>query len=431
MAGVVKTDAVSAAGDGLLKWGGTRQKVDLLAEYPQIFRDVWRQIRDFFYDPGMHGRDWESVYAKYESLIRHVATRADMNYIIGHMIGELTASHEYIVGRGDPQRTVFFRVNTGLIGADLEPDENSGRYRFKDIIDASGWREDLRAPLNAPHIDIEEGDYLLGINDADIRTNENWLGRLENKAGKSITITVSREEPDSSAGKTYSIETLFSERGIRYYEETERRYRQVSEATGGRVGYMHLADMMDNGLMQFEQAFRAERYRDGLIIDVRGNGGGFVSWYLIDKLERVLTFITVTRDFNEMRYPHGARIGPVVVLCDEGTGSDGEVFTQHFKDLGLGTVIGKPTWGGLIGIINIIPLTDGGMVTQSNVGFANLRGDWIVENEGAIPDIEVDNDPAEVLKGRDQQLEKAIEIILEQIDSGPGTKLERPQFPVK
>ncbi len=207
--------------------------------------------------------------------------------------------------------------------------------------------------------------------------------------------------------------------------------RSGREATGGRVGYMHISDMDELGIRQFEQAFRAERYRDGLIIDVRDNGGGFVSWFLIDKLERRLEYITVTRDFKPMRYPHAAHAGPIVVLCNEGTGSDGEVFTQHFKDLGLGTVIGTPTWGGLIGITNMIPLTDGGMVTQSNIGFANLKGEWIVENRGAIPHIIVENDPAEVVKGRDQQLEKAIEVVLQKLKETPPPSLVPPPFPKK
>jgi tricorn protease len=194
---------------------------------------------------------------------------------------------------------------------------------------------------------------------------------------------------------------------------------------------MHLADMDEIGIRQFEQAFRSERYRDGLIIDVRRNGGGFVSWFLIDKLERQLTFLTVTRHFRPMRYPHGVHSGPIVVLCDEETGSDGEVFTQHVKDAGLATVIGTPTWGGLIGIINMIPLTDGGMVTQSNVGFANLSGEWVVENRGVLPDIYVENDPASVARGEDQQLDAAIKLILLRLEEQPPPELVPPPFPKK
>jgi len=429
-AGVVKTGESAAAGDGALKWGGLDQKIDVFQEYPQIYRDVWRQIRDFFYDPNLHGKKWDAVYKKYEELVPFVATRSDMNYIIGHMIGELTASHEYIVGSGGPSRTFYMRVNVGLLGADLEPDAKAGRYRFAHIIEGANWSEELRSPLRAPHIDVKEGDYLISLDGDDIRTSESWLKHLENKAATEIEIGVS-STPDAKDARTYRIKPLYDEGALRYHEWVEKNYRAVREATGGRVGYMHLADMDELGIRQFEQAFRAERYRDGLIIDARDNGGGFVSWFLIDKLERNLEYLTVTRDFKPMRYPHGAHAGPIVLLCNEGTGSDGEVFTQHFKDLGLGTVIGTPTWGGLIGIINMIPLTDGGMVTQSNVGFANLKGEWIVENRGAIPDIIVENEPAECVKGRDQQLERAIEVITRQLRDTPPPSLAPPPFPVK
>lgn len=430
LAGVVKTDSKSSVGDGSLTWGGLQQKIDVFKEYPQIYRDVWRQIRDFFYDPDLHGKDWKAVYRKYEALIPFVATRADMNYIIGHMIGELTASHEYIIGRGGPPRTFYPRTNVGLLGADLAPDGESGRYRFSHIIEDSRWNEEHRGPLREPHIDVREGDYLLAIDGREVTTADNYLMYLENTAGDEITITVGRT-PDPDEGATYRIKPIGGEFLLRYHERIERNYRTVRRETDGRVGYMHLLDMDERGIQQFERAFRAERYRDGLIIDVRSNGGGFVSWFMIDKLERALAFMTVTRDFEPMRYPHGVHAGPIVVLCDENTGSDGEVFTQHFKDLGLGTVIGTPTWGGLIGIINMIPLTDGGMVTQSNVGFADLTGRWIVENRGAIPDIVVENDPADLVRGRDRQLEEAIRVITEMLRYDPPPELEPPAFPVK
>ncbi|MCK4235521.1 MAG: PDZ domain-containing protein, partial [Candidatus Krumholzibacteria bacterium] len=287
IAGVVKTDETSSIGEGALKWGGLKQKVDVFKEYPQIYGDVWRQIRDFFYDPAIHGKDWDAIYRKYEELIPYVATRADMNYIIGHMIGELTASHEYIVGRGGPPRRYYSRVNVGLLGADLEPDPKTGRYQFEHIIESSSWHKEYVNPLRSPHIELGEGDYLLAIDDHDITTDENYIKYLENKAGDEIKLTVG-STPEPGEGRTYRIKTLYSERGLRYHEWIERNYRRVREATGGRVGYMHLADMDDIGIQQFEQAFRAERYRDGLIIDVRDNGGGFVSWFLIDKLERKL-----------------------------------------------------------------------------------------------------------------------------------------------
>ncbi|HVO76355.1 MAG TPA: PDZ domain-containing protein, partial [Candidatus Bathyarchaeia archaeon] len=317
-AGVVKLDAASSAGDGALKWGGLQQKIDVREEYPQIYRDVWRQIRDFFYDPGIHGRNWNAVYKKYEELIPFVATRADMNYIIGQMIGELAASHEYIIGGGGPQRTFYSHVNVGLLGADLAPDAKTGRYRFVHILESANWSTDYKNPLRAPDVGVKEGDYLVSIDGQEVKTAENYLKYLENKADERIEIAVS-STGDGKDARTYKLKPLYDEGALRYYEWVERNRRKVLDATGGRVGYMHLSNMDELGIQQFEQAFRAERYRDGLIIDVRDNGGGFVSWFIIDKLERKLSYITVTRDFKTMRYPHAVHAGPIVVLCNEGT----------------------------------------------------------------------------------------------------------------
>lgn len=426
--GVIPTKKKGSVGDGKLKWGGVQQKVNTLKEYSQMFAEVWRQIRDFFYDPELHGKDWKAIQEKYEPLIKYVGNHSDLNYLMGQMIGELIASHEYIFG--GPSDRKFKRVSVGLLGADLEPDKKTGYYRFKHILAGENWDKRLTNPLLAPTIKIKVGDYLLAIDGHPVKAEENYLKYLVDKAGKEVTITVN-DKPDFKTAKTYRIKTLKSDRRLRYHEWVENNYRKVKEATGGRVGYIHLIDMNERGIQQFEQGFRAERFREGLIIDVRENGGGFVSWFLIDKLERRLLYLTKTRDFKPMRYPHGTHFGPIVVICNAGTGSDGEIFTQHFKDLKLGTVIGTPTWGGLIGIINMLPLVDGTIVTQSNVGFCNLKGEWVVENKGVQPDIYVENNPAEIIKGRDQQLEKAIEVVMEQLKERAGKIPSPPPFPKK
>jgi tricorn protease len=209
----------------------------------------------------------------------------------------------------------------------------------------------------------------------------------------------------------------------------EGNYAKVKEATGGKVGYMHLSDMDKEGLTQFERSYRAERFRDGLIIDVRDNGGGFVSWFVIDKLERKLTGMTRTRDFEPMLYPHGVVRGPMVLLCNEGSGSDGDLVTWQFKDRKFGPVIGTRTWGGLIGIINFQDLIDGGMVTQVNVGFGDLNGKWIVENHGVDPDIVVENDPADLEKGVDAQLDRAIEEARKLMKEKPAWDPKAPPYP--
>jgi len=431
IAGVIEPLGESIVGEGFLDWHGIRQKVEVFEEYTQIFTEVWRQIRDFFYDPHLHGTDWVSVRKKYEPLIRYVGNRSDLNYLLGQMIGELTASHEYILDRGDySRRPQDRRVGVGLLGADLKPDTQTGLYRFTHIIRGSNWSRSARNPLEAPHIRIEEGDFLLNIDGQPITTEENYLKYLVNKTGEEITLTVNTH-PNTKNARTFTIETFYlsEDQDLRDHEWVEKNYQKVKKATGGRVGYIHLSDMMETGLKQFEPGFRAERFRDGLIIDVRNNGGGFVSWFIIDKLERKLSMLTQTRDFKPMRYPHGIHPGPVVFLCNEGTGSDGEIFAQHVQEIGLGPVIGTDTWGGLIGIINMIPTVDGGLISQANVGFANLREQWVVENQGVHPDIVVENRPEDILTGRDPQLDKAIEVILKMLEESPPKPLKPPPFP--
>ncbi len=429
-AGVIPTSDESFAGEGTLAWKGLEKKVDFAEEYRQIYWEAWRQIRDFFYDPHLHGKNWPAIGKKYAALLPYVGTRNDLNYLLGQMIGELTASHEYIIGRGSPIREHYARVSVGLLGADLIPDFKAGAYRFEHIIQGKLWRSSTHNPLLDPNVHIQKGDYLLAIDGNRLSPNENYFKYLENKAGREVCLTVN-SRPNLKGARTVKIRALYSERSLRYHEWVEKNYTKVRQETGGRVGYIHLTDMDEEGLKQFEQGFRAERYRDGLIIDVRNNGGGFVSWFLIDKLERKLAFLTKTRTFRPMAYPHAVHPGPVVVLCNQGTGSDGEVFSEHVKELHMAKLIGTRTWGGLIGIINMIPLVDGGMLTQSNVGFANLHGKWVVENHGVDPDIVVENTPSDVLAGRDPQLEKAIAVVSAELKKNPPPKLVPPPFPKK
>jgi tricorn protease len=237
-------------------------------------------------------------------------------------------------------------------------------------------------------------------------------------------------KPDTVGAKTVVIKPLHSEIPLRQAEWAENNYRKVREGTQGRVGYLYLSDMDERGFGEFERGFRAERYRDALIIDVRGNDGGFISWFLLDKLERRLACYTKTRGFEPMRYPHGAHPGPFVFLCDEKTASDGEIFIELVKKYRLGPVIGTGTWGGLIGINNMIQAADGTLVTQSNVGFFDSSENrWIVENEGARPDIIVENRPEEILAGQDRQLEKAVETALELLKRNPTRPILSPPFP--
>ena len=399
-------------------------------EYAEMYRDLWRQIRDFFYDPKLHGKDWKAVYAKYSALLPYASTRSDLNYLIGQTIGELCASHEYIVGRGGPRRLRYDSTSVGLLGADLAPDPKSGLYQFKRILNGRSDLEDASNPLQAPGIHVEPGTYLLAIDGQSVQASDDYLKFLEGKAGRDVVLRIN-EKPAAAGAREITVKALTSDYALRYQDWVQKNIRAVSEKTSGKVGYMNLSDMDEEGLKQFDEAFRALRYKQGLIIDVRSNGGGFVSWFVIDKLERKLKYLAQTRDFATMRYPHGVHDGPIVVLADEETGSDGEVFSQHFKDLKLGTLMGQRTWGGLIGIINMVPLLDGGSATQSNVGFADLARNWVVENHGVEPDIEVEQTAARVLNGEDPQLDAAVRLIAQQLEGHPAPLPPPPPYPVK
>jgi tricorn protease len=428
-AGTVGTDGESAPGDGALDWRGFRQKIEPEREYRQILRTVWNQIRLFFYDPDLHGVDWKSELKRYEAMIPWIANRSELNDVLGGMIGELGVSHEYILDPGDESRIPRDEtVGTGLLGCDFQTDTATGRIRIGRIAAGRNWDETLRSPLAAPGVDVRPGDFLLAVDGAPVTAGRDPYSYFTGKAGRKVVLTVNAA-PDTAGGRKAEVKTLSSETALRAAERIESNYHRVAAASGGRVGYIHLSDMDEQGFREFEQGFRAERYRDGLIIDVRGNGGGFISWFVVDKLERRLAFYSRTRDFEPMHYPHGVHPGPLVFLCDENTASDGELFIELAKKTGLGPVIGTDTWGGLVGINNMIPAADGALVSQSNVGFFDpVAGEWLVENRGARPDTLVENRPEDLLAGRDPQLDRAVATALDLLKRNPPPKPKIPDF---
>lgn len=399
-------------------------------EWAQIQRDAWRWYRDFFYDPNMHGRDWKAIGDKFAAWIPQLTSRDQLNNALSQMVGELSVSHTYIFG-GDsgPRPEIKHRLHTGLLGADLAADA-SGYYRFTVIYGPTAYNLDLDGPLVRPDLPLKEGDFLIAIDGHPIRTTDNPFRYLQVARDQMVDITVN-SSPSPEGAVTRSIMPITNEYRLRYERWVADNIRKVEEATNGEVGYLHLTAMGSGNIGQFDKYWRAFRYKKGLVIDVRGNGGGWTEYFMIDKLERQRIAYNCLKNMEPFPYPGGASTAKYVVISNEYNGSDGELFIEHFKARKLGTVVGVPSWGGLVGIINQERTIDNGIVWQSNNAFYGREDKWFVENHGADPDIRVDNDPASVMAGHDPQLEKAIEVVKKQIAEHPFTFPPKPAYPKK
>ncbi len=396
-------------------------------EWTQVFNDTWRWYRDFFYDPDMHGHDWKAVGEKFRAFLPALSSRADLNWVLSQMVGELCVSHTY-VGGGDmgPGKLPENPVYTGLLGADLRPDA-SGYYRFARIYGPTEIERDLAAPLVRPDIAVKEGDYLLAIDGKAVRAPDNPYRYLQVTTGQKVKLAVG-SSPTDAAPRTYDVEPIRSEQQLRYNRWLQDNVDKVLTASNGDLGYMHITAMGTNNIAQFDKFWRAFRYKKGLVIDVRGNGGGWTEYFIIDKLERKMTAYNVLRNMEPFPYPGSVTSGPIVAITNEYNGSDGEAFLEDFKARKLGTVIGVPSWGGLVGIVNGQRTIDNGTVQQSNNSFYGRDGKWWVENHGVDPDILLENDPASASAGKDVQLDKAIEVLLQQIKDKPFTFPARPPY---
>jgi tricorn protease len=399
-------------------------------EWVQIFNDTWRWYREFFYDANMHGRDWKKIGDTYRALVPELSSRGELNWLLSQMVGELCVSHTYI-GGGDvgPQKLPEVVTYTGLLGADLVPGAG-GRYRFATVYGPTEYNRDLVAPLARPDIAIKEGDVLIAINGHEIKAPEDPYRCLQVVKGQKVKLTVNAQ-PEAAGARTYDVEPVRSEYNLRYNRWVADNIATVLKASDGDIGYMHITAMGGENVAQFDKFWRAFRYKKGLIIDVRGNGGGWTEYFLIDKLERKMVAYNVLRNMVPFRYPGSTSTAFLVALTNEYNGSDGEAFLEHFKAEKLGTIIGVPSWGGLVGILNTQRTVDNGRVEQSNNAFWGREGKWLVENHGVDPDIVLDNDPASASAGKDVQLDKAIAVLLQQIKEKPFTFAPRPAYPIK
>jgi len=397
-------------------------------EWVEIFDEVWRRYRDFFYVPNMHGYQWEALQERYQTLLGDVAHRSDLNYVIGEMIAELNVGHAYIQG-GDWETPERARV--ALLGADLELDKAAGRYRFARIFRGQNEEPVYRAPLGEVGVDVSQGDYLLAIDGRELGPLDNPYAFLRNKADRPVELSVGAT-PDRAAARRVSIRPITDESKVRYLDWVEGRRAVVTQATGGRVGYLHVPDMGGDGIYEFIKWYYPQIDKQGLIVDVRGNGGGNVSQMLIERLGQKLLGTGFSRTSDEPgTYPEAVFHGHLVCLLNEDSASDGDIFPAMFRQAGLGPLIGKRSWGGVVGITSHGPLLDGGAVFVPEFSTNGPDGAYIIEGEGVTPDIVVENDPPAVIAGRDPQLERAIEEVLKRIEADPRRLPARPPDPVK
>jgi tricorn protease len=397
-------------------------------EWTEIFNEVWRRFRDFFYVSNMNGYDWQKIGDEYRPLLKYVGHRADLNYLLGQMIGELTSSHSYIQG-GDYD--IPPRPPVGLLGARFELDKASGRYKIVEILKGENEEERYRAPLTEIGVDVKLGDYLLAVDGEEIATGIDPYAYFRYKADRPIVLTVN-SRPDMKDARKVTIDPVSDEGELRYLSWVERNRAYVDKATDGRVGYLHIPDMSEDGIREFIKWYYGQLRKEGLVIDVRGNGGGNVSQMLIERLRRTLLSVDYSRnsDYPEP-YPNTVFNGHLVCLLNETSASDGDIFPAMFRKAGLGPLIGKRSWGGVIGISGHGPLIDGGNVFVPEYGFVNTEGQWDIENRGVEPDIVVENDPKSVIAGRDPQLDRGIEEVMKAIMADPKHFPPRPPAPDK
>ena len=397
-------------------------------EWAQIFDEVWRRFRDFFYVENLHGYDWKALGEQYRPLLAHVGHRSDLNYVLSEMIAELNVSHAYVSG-GDYE--VPDRPHAALLGARFELDPAASRYRIKKIFAGHNLEDRYRSPLTEIGVDVEVGDYLLAINGVDLVGSDNPYRLLRHAGDSPVELTV-HDKPSKTGARRVIVDPIASEDSLLYLGWVEANRRWVDEASGGKLGYLHIPDMGSAGLREFIKWYYGQVRKSGLVIDVRSNGGGNISQMLIERLGRELLMVDFERhvDYPET-YPNITFHGHLVCLLDEDTASDGDQFAYVFQQAGLGPLIGKRSWGGVVGIYGRGPLIDGGGVSVPESGSANADGRWVIEGHGVDPDIVVENDPKSVLEGRDPQLEKAVEVLLEKIESDPKRLPEQPSAPIK
>lgn len=395
----------------LLNLGNMEVKLDRQSEWTQIFHESWRQMRDFFYHPDMHGVDWPAMRAKYEPMLAHVRHRADLSYVIGEMISELNCGHAYVGGGELPQPR---RIPMGLLGAEFKRDP-SGFHQISRILPGGNWQKQFRSPLTEIGVDVTVGDFIVAVDGQPTDRVATLYELLQGRADREVILRVNKE-PKMEGSREVVVVPIADESELYYQEWVKKNRDYVEKQTGGKVGYIHVPDMLTHGLVEFTRQFYPQLRKKALIIDMRGNGGGNVSPQLIERLRREMVMIAIARNGQPRPDPADQMVGPMVCLLNEYSASDGDLFPFRFRAHKLGKLIGKRSWGGVVGIRGTLPFLDGGYLNRPEFSRYDVKGkEWIIEGHGVDPDIVVDNDPAEEFAGKDAQLERAIQEILEEL----------------
>ncbi len=413
------------ASEGHLDLDDLELRIDPAVEWRQMYTDGWRILRDWFYDPNMHGMDWQAVHDKYLPLVGHVAHRADLDYIFGEIAGEMNAGHIYVQSGDQP---AVERRNGGLLGAEVEPAD--GFYRIVSILPGEPWHAEFFSPLAAPGVDVDEGDYILAVNGVATSGADNFYRLLENTGGDVVTLRVN-DQPRERGARDVLVRTITSETSLRYLEWIEDRARRVAELSDGRIGYVHLPNTAGAGNRELFKRFYPQVRKEALIIDARYNGGGFIPDRMIEAVARQPVNYWKRRGLDPQATPVISHTGPKVTLINGYSSSGGDAFPYYFRKLGLGPLIGTRTWGGLIGISGNPMLADGGGILASTFRFIDTDGNWAVENEGVAPDIEVVDRPEQVAAGEDPSLERAVSYLLDQLDANTPEPVRAPPAPTE
>lgn len=411
--------------DESLDLSNMKKWVNLQDEWAQIYTEAWRQMRDFFYDPNMHGVDWNAMHDKYAVLVPYAGDRNDINYLIGELIGELNVGHAY-TGGGDRPRDE--RIKMGLLGAKMEKDK-SGYFKINKILKGESWNKATVSPLTEVGVNVNEGDYIIAVDGRSTKEMNNIYESLIGKANTAVMLTVNDKASENGA-RDVIVRPIDNEYYLYYYNWVQDNINKVTEATDGQVGYVHIPDMGVEGLNEFVKYFYPQLNKKALIIDDRGNGGGNVSPMIIERLRREIAMYNVGRNEGVSTKPAQMMNGPKVLLLNKYSASDGDLFPWQFKHYKLGKTIGTRSWGGVVGIRGSLPFIDGGSLNRPEFAPFDKNGNWIIEGYGVDPDIVIDNNPYLEYMGEDQQLNKAIEVILEEMKNWE-TVPEVPVYPDK